>query len=133
MQALYDTIRSLGVRDARIFAEAFGPAALERQPDTRTHLVAVIEEAEETVVILTESKVEQRWSAGEGTLLETAEAHGLTPNFSCRNGVCGSCATKIKSGSITYRTQPSATHATDEALICCAVPAKGTDVLELIL
>jgi ferredoxin-NADP reductase/predicted pyridoxine 5'-phosphate oxidase superfamily flavin-nucleotide-binding protein len=132
MQALYDAIRSLGVRDARIFAEAFGPAALKRQPDEGSAPV-VVEEAENAVIKFTESGFEQRWNAGEATILETAEAHGLTPNFSCRNGVCGSCATKIKSGSVAYRTEPSATYSKDEALICCAVPAKGSKTLEVEL
>jgi ferredoxin-NADP reductase len=33
MQALYDGLRELGVRDQRIQAEAFGPASLKRNPD----------------------------------------------------------------------------------------------------
>ena len=66
-------------------------------------------------------------------LLETAEAQGLTPAFSCRNGVCGSCATRKISGEVTYRTPPMADHAEDEVLICCSVPAAGTEVLELDL
>jgi ferredoxin-NADP reductase len=33
MQALYDGLRDLGVRDARIQAEAFGPSSLKRRPD----------------------------------------------------------------------------------------------------
>ncbi|MEM7652631.1 MAG: 2Fe-2S iron-sulfur cluster-binding protein, partial [Pseudomonadota bacterium] len=133
MQALYDVLRGLGVRDARIFAEAFGPASLVRQPDEGAPQPAAVEEAESAVVKFTQSGFEQRWNAGDATLLETAESHGLSPNYGCRNGVCGSCATKVKSGSVAYRSSPSADHADDEALICCAVPAKGTDVLELEL
>ena len=33
MQALYDGLRDLGVRDERIQAEAFGPSSLKRRPD----------------------------------------------------------------------------------------------------
>lgn len=134
MQALYDGIRSLGVRDARIFAEAFGPAALIRKADEGAIVADVVtEEADEAVIKFTKADFEQRWSAGDATLLETAEAHGLSPNFSCRNGVCGACATKLTSGSVAYRSEPMASRADDEVLICCAVPAKGTETIELDL
>ena len=79
------------------------------------------------------SGFQQTWSKGEETLLEVAENHGLTPNFSCRNGVCGSCAVKLTSGSVSYRSKPNAQHDDDEVLICCAVPAQGSDMIELEL
>lgn len=133
MQALYDSLRSLGVRDVRIFAEAFGPASLTRQPDAHVTPDTTIQEADESIVVFAKSGFEQRWNAGDATILETAESHGLAPDFSCRNGVCGTCAVKIKAGSVAYRTEPTATCADDEALICCAVPATGVDTLEVDL
>lgn len=133
MQALYDTLRGLGVRDIRIFAESFGPASLTRTPDTGKAARPSPEEADAAVVAFAASGFEQPWSKGDATLLETAEAHGLSPSFSCRSGVCGSCATRKLTGEVTYRTPTSADHAEDEVLICCAVPAKGTEILTLDL
>ncbi len=133
MQALYDSIRSLGIRDARILTEAFGPASITRQTDKTTTSTAVKEEADEAIITFSKSGFEQHWQAGDSTILETAEAHGLTPNFSCRNGTCGSCAVKLNSGSVTYRTQPTADHASGEILVCCAVPAKGTETVDIEL
>lgn len=133
MQAIYDALRGLGARDVRIFAEAFGPASLTRQVDGGTAIALVTEEAEDAIIQFAASGFEQRWNAGDGTLLEVAEKHGLTPDYGCRSGSCGSCATKLKSGSVAYRTEPSAPHELDEVLICCAVPAKGTDILEIDL
>ncbi len=132
MQGLYDALRALGVRDARIYAEAFGPAVLKRAPDGNVAPLAPAE-AETAVIRFVTSDFEQGWSRGDETLLETAEAHGLTPDFSCRNGVCGSCATRKLSGEVVYRTQPSADHSDDEVLICCAVPAFGTETVALDL
>ena len=132
MQSLYDSLRKLGLRDARIFAEAFGPASLERRPDAAGSSV-VTDEAETAVVKFARSGVERPWSRGDANLLETAEAQGLTPAFSCRNGACGSCATRRISGEVAYRTPPTAERAEDEILICCSVPAAGTRVLELDL
>ncbi len=133
MQALYDTLRSLGVRDTRIFAEAFGPASLRRLPDEKSLPFEPEEESDKAVVSFTRSGYEQVWNKGDATLLELAEAKGLTPDFGCRKGSCGMCLTKLKSGSIAYRTRPSADHAPDEILICCAVPAKGSEKVELDL
>ena len=76
---------------------------------------------------------EQLWEKGGATLLETAEAHGLTAPFSCRSGSCGSCLTKKLSGTVAYRTPVTAKHAEDEVLLCCAVPAKDTEDLILDL
>ncbi|MGP1255610.1 MAG: FAD-binding oxidoreductase [Kiloniellales bacterium] len=132
MQGLYDSLRKLGVPDTRIFAEAFGPASLTRKPDAARPPLET-EEAETAVVKFARSGVERRWSKGDPSLLETAEAHGLTPAFSCRTGTCGSCATRKISGDVAYRTPPMADHAEDEVLICCSVPAVGTKVLELDL
>lgn len=135
MQAVYGTLRGLGVRDARIQAEAFGPAALKRSPDataySETHQPQ--DEAETAIVQFSKSGFEQSWSRGDATLLETAEAHGLAPPFSCRSGTCGSCVTRLRSGQVTYRTPPSADHDAENVLICCAVPAKDTPPIDLDL
>ena len=132
MQGLYDSLRKLGVPDTRIFAEAFGPASLTRRSDTASPPPET-DEAETAIVKFARSGVERHWSKGDASLLETAEAHGLTPAFSCRTGTCGSCATRKISGDVAYRTPPMADHAEDEVLICCSVPAVGTKVLELDL
>ena len=131
MQGLYDFLRDLGVRDKRIFAEAFGPASMVRQPDRdAAPEEAAIPAAEEALVKFTSSDVEQRWTIDEGSLLEFAENHGLSPAYGCRSGACGSCAVKLKSGSVTYQTPPAASIAEDEVLICCAQPAEdGGDII----
>ena len=131
MQAIYDDLRRLGVRDDHIFAEAFGPASLTR--DVALTSVPLSEEADIATLTFAASGFEQRWSAGDPTVLETAEAHGLTPDFSCRSGSCGSCATRLLKGKVSYRTPITAEHAEDEVLICCAVPAKNCDTLILDL
>lgn len=133
MQSVYDELRELGIRDTRIYSEAFGPATFQRQSDDEKTVETQKEEANEVTINFAKSAFEQRWNKGDGTILEIAEEHGLTPEYGCRNGVCGTCAVKINKGQVTYRTQPSAAHSSDEALICCAVPAKDTEVLEIDL
>lgn len=132
MQGMYDALQSLGVQDKRIYSESFGPAELQRKVET-VPLQVVSDEAKTAVIKFSKSGKEQSWQAGDPNLLEVAESSGINPDFSCRKGVCGACKTKIKSGTVVYRTQPTAEHSIDEALICCAVPAKNTELLELDL
>ncbi|MEM7710118.1 MAG: FAD-binding oxidoreductase, partial [Pseudomonadota bacterium] len=130
MQATYDACRALGIADGRIFAEAFGPASVARLPDAGSP--PPVEEAERATVSFA-SGPEVAWIDGGPTLLEVAEAAGLTPASSCRSGRCGTCAAKLLAGETVYRTKPSALPEEGEVLICCAVPARGTDAVSLDL
>jgi len=130
MQAIYDGLRGYNIADERIHAEAFGPASLMRTPDpcAAATVPARLPPATESVpVVFTESLKEARWTPGGGTLLELAEARGLEPEYSCREGSCGTCRTKLVKGAVTYIKEPSATVAADEVLVCCAVPAQQAD------
>lgn len=136
MQAMYDLLLSLGIRDSRIYAEAFGPASMTRQPEAGTTAEdELVNEADGALVEFADSHVEQRWEPSEGTLLEFAENHGLAPEFGCRSGACGTCKVKLLAGKVTYRTKPSSEIADDEVLTCCAVPAKdgGDEIVKLAL
>lgn len=124
MQGLYDDLSALGVPDARIFTEAFGPASLKsREPDGGHALPPVSDKP--VPVVFARSGKEARWDASAGSLLDLAEARGLTPEYSCRGGSCGTCAVKVLAGKVTYPAQPAAKVAPDQALICCAVPASS--------
>ncbi|WP_420583580.1 pyridoxamine 5'-phosphate oxidase family protein [Ruegeria sp.] len=131
MQAVYDMLGELGVQDSRIFAESFGPAALRRRAEGGS--TKAQPEAEAATVSFGRGGKQVEWFKGGPTLLEAAEAQGLSPPFSCRSGSCGSCRTRKIAGQITYRTPPGAEHSEDEVLICCAVPAEGSDKVVLDL
>lgn len=120
-QTLYDGLRELNVADDRVHTEAFGPSSLNRNGAEPSHPPP----AKEAVpIIFTRSLKEARWTPDSGTLLELAEARGLTPEFSCRTGSCGTCRSKLVSGAVTYVRKPIAPIAEGEVLICCAVPAE---------
>ncbi len=129
MQAMYDLLIDLGVPDEHIFAEAFGPASLRRNAVKPS--LEKFEEAELATVEFRQSNVSQQWSKGGGTLLELAEFTGLSPAHSCRSGNCGSCAVTLREGKVTYRSLPTAEITNEQVLICCAVPAKGTEKIVL--
>lgn len=132
-QAQYDGLRALTIADHRIHAEAFGPSSLTRTSDTVKPATPQPPSATHPVpVLFAGSGKEARWAPGSGTLLELAEARGLSPEFSCRSGTCGSCKTKLLAGAVSYVKDPTAPRGPDEVLICCAVPS-GDQPIQLAL
>ncbi|KAB0509982.1 MULTISPECIES: pyridoxamine 5'-phosphate oxidase family protein [Pseudomonas] len=131
-QALYDGLRKMRIPDDRIHAETFGPSTLVRDAEVSVPAALQVPIASEPVkVLFATSGKEARWEPGTGTLLELAEARGLNPEFSCRGGSCGTCTTKMTSGQVHYLNTPEQGLAADEVLICCAVPAAGSETLVL--
>lgn len=122
MQDLYSGLRSLHVPDERIHAESFGPAGLQR--DSAAALPAV--SAEAVPVLFAASGKEARWTPGSGSLLDLAQARGLNPAHSCRQGICGSCSHALTAGSVTYATTPASAIEAGKVLLCQAVPAQGS-------
>ncbi|MFJ4068880.1 pyridoxamine 5'-phosphate oxidase family protein [Pseudomonas sp. NPDC089996] len=130
-QDLYEGLRGVHVPDGRIHAEAFGPSTLRRHGDDNQPMLQQPPAASDPVpVYFASSAKEARWAPGGGTLLELAEARGLSPEFSCRGGSCGTCKTKVVSGQVHYPNPPAELPEEGTALICCAVPAQAL-VLEL--
>ncbi|MDE1164602.1 MAG: pyridoxamine 5'-phosphate oxidase family protein [Pseudomonas sp.] len=133
-QALYDGLRDLHLQDDRIHAETFGPSSLKRTQDKPVASVQQPPAASAPVpVVFASSGQQARWKPGGGSLLELAESRGLAPEFSCRGGSCGTCATRLVSGQVHYPSPPAELPAPGEVLICCAVPAQGADPLVLAL
>lgn len=139
MQALYDGLRTLNVPDTRIHAEAFGASSIRRstgvavQAATQGGQPLHRPSAESVKVLFMESAKEARWRPGGGSLLQLAEQRGLTPEFGCRGGSCGTCRTRIIAGAVAYAEKPAFDAPEGEALICCAVPAAGSGPLQLAL
>ncbi|WP_053185150.1 2Fe-2S iron-sulfur cluster-binding protein [Pseudomonas thivervalensis] len=131
-QALYDGLRKLRIPDDRIHAETFGPSTLVRDLEVSMPAPQQVPAATEAVkVLFASSGKEARWEPGAGTLLELAEARGLNPEFSCRGGSCGTCKTRLSRGQVHYLSQPAEPVGEGEVLICCAVPAQGSESLVL--
>jgi ferredoxin-NADP reductase/MOSC domain-containing protein YiiM len=61
------------------------------------------------------------------SVLDLADACDVPTRWSCRTGVCHTCATPLMSGDITYNPAPLEPPADGQVLICCARP--GTDIV----
>ena len=127
MQSLYDDLTGLGVREERIHTESFGPASvLKREAKAELPSGEAASASGPVAVRFAASGIEAVWSPEKGTLLDLAESAGLSPTYSCRSGICGTCATAITRGAVDYVEVPSAEREDDEVLICCATPRPGS-------
>lgn len=122
MQSVYAQLRSVHVPNERIHAEAFGPAGIRRDNEAGMPPAAT----DAVSVLFARSGKEARWTPDSGSLLELAEARGLSLPYSCRSGTCGSCKHVLAQGSVTYPSNPPAPRGGDELLLCQALPVQGS-------
>ncbi len=121
MAATYASLRDIGIPKERIAYEHFGPSTI-LEPDDLPGETSPEEGGPGHPVTFEASGLSVDWRASQGTLLDTALAAGLAPMHSCRNGVCGTCATRLVSGDVSYVGTPVADVGPDEVLICSAQP-----------
>jgi ferredoxin-NADP reductase/predicted pyridoxine 5'-phosphate oxidase superfamily flavin-nucleotide-binding protein len=122
MQDLYDGLTGLGVRDARIHFESFGPASVKRAATSQARSAADDAVTAAVTVHFAKSRTAMQWHPRDGSLLDLAEKAGLSPLYGCRAGSCGTCSTRVLAGAVKYVEPPSHDVADGEALICCATP-----------
>jgi ferredoxin-NADP reductase len=91
MENAHQILVTLGVSHDRILQESFGES---KDPPPRASETPPVE----TVVFMRSEKVCEV-PAGS-TLLEVAENNGVPIPYGCRQGVCGTCATRILSGAV---------------------------------
>ena len=123
-QSIYDSLRRLNVRDGRVHTESFGPGSLKRWSDESAVAEPLPPAAKVPVpIVFVASGKAATWTPEAGSLLDLAETCGLSHEFSCREGNCGTCKVRILKGAVTYAQSPSYKARKGEALICIAVPA----------
>ena len=85
---------------------------------------------EETRVTFARSEITANWNPDFDSILDLAEAHGLSPDYSCRSGVCQTCRTRLVEGEVEYDPDPLDSPEEGWVLICCAKPTSNL-VLDL--
>jgi ferredoxin-NADP reductase len=116
-------LMNLGVTQDRILQESFG----ESKPNTDSRSLET--RPVETVVFIHSQKVCQV-SAGS-TLLDLAERNEVQIPYGCRQGLCGTCATRVLSGSVQMDVEAGLTAEQKNAgyVLPCVSRAEGTVVL----
>lgn len=128
MQACFAILRDLGVPRARIAHEFFGPASQLEPAPAKPAETAETPVAGDAVTFRTSARTAP-WD-DSASLLDFAEAQGLTPDFSCRAGVCGTCVTRLIDGAVDWTDDPLDPPPEGHILLCCTRP-RGAVVLEL--
>jgi ferredoxin-NADP reductase len=76
------------------------------------------------LVTFARSGLATAWSDSYASLLELAEACDVPTQWSCRTGVCHTCATAVLSGAAAYDVPPLESPGDDELLICSVHPTE---------
>ncbi len=115
IRQMHDGLVEAGVSPLNIRYEAFGPATLLPARSMAADPQATFK------VAFTRSHMDVVWTPASGTLLNLAEAAGVSPVFGCRAGSCGLCRIALSEGSVSY-VEPIDEPETGYVLPCCAIP-----------
>ncbi len=112
MKALFNGLLGWGVAEGHIYYEFFGPATVLKESAAEDKAAPAASTvpgppgpgaaADGPVVTFKRSGVAVNWDPEIETILELAEANGVTPDFSCRSGVCHTCMCALIEGEIEY-------------------------------
>ena len=80
-------------------------------------------------VTFQQSGVSSEWTGEHDSILELAEANGLSLDFGCRMGNCTACQQSIVSGEVDYPEGHEGIPEEGNQLLCCSVP-KGDVVID---
>jgi ferredoxin-NADP reductase len=116
IRQMHDGLAAAGVNPLCIRYEAFGPSTL-----LPARSAVPVDPAAAFTVSFTRSGMEAVWTPSSGTILNLAEAAGVSPTFGCRAGSCGLCRTVIAEGRVSY-VEPIDEPEAGYVFPCCAVP-----------
>lgn len=126
MKSLYCGLLSAGVSKSRIHYEFFGPASAltdEAKPHGQAPVRSAREELDgECEVTFARSGVTATWDPDCVSILDLAEHQGLTPDYSCRSGICRTCMCRLLEGEVEYLEEPLNAPDPGCALICVSRP-----------
>ncbi|AMK20226.1 putative flavodoxin reductase (plasmid) [Sphingobium sp. MI1205] len=133
MGAMRGVLAELGVPEAQLHTEAFGPASLPADPEGLEvkPAPAPADKASPTVevapstVTFSVSGVSAALPADE-TVLEAAEGAGVEIPYACRAGTCGACVVKLLQGEVTMEVESGLAPADKAQGYVLACQAKGT-------
>jgi ferredoxin-NADP reductase/MOSC domain-containing protein YiiM/ferredoxin len=116
---------SLGIPRDAIHQEVFGPADSIEPGVTKAEVRpphSPVPPGTGPIVSFTRSGLAVPWDTRFNSILELAEACDVSVRWSCRTGVCHTCACGVLDGRFRYAPEPLDPPALGNALICCATP-----------
>ncbi|MEM6613320.1 MAG: 2Fe-2S iron-sulfur cluster-binding protein [Cyanobacteria bacterium P01_C01_bin.72] len=128
MDSLRQGLSELDVSEDLVYFESFGGGKTKGKAEVKETANGAVETAE--VTFATSNKT-FTWTSADGSLLEFAEANGLEPDYSCRQGVCHTCACAIQEGEVEYIDELAGEPDEGNILPCISRPKTHKVVLEL--
>ncbi len=125
MKSMFDGLLEWGVDECRIHYEFFGPASIPKdrsKVSTAKRAAEVSQCCDDLEVTFAKSGVKANWNPSFESILDLAEANGLTPEYSCRSGVCHTCKSTLQEGDVEYSEEPLDPPDEGTVLICSAKP-----------
>jgi ferredoxin-NADP reductase len=114
---MIETMFAAAGRREQLLCESFGRRAAAIDPLAAAHAV-IAEQSEQVFTAL----------AGQ-SLLEAAEAAGLTPRFGCRRGICRTCQCRKRSGSVRNLLTGQLSGAGEELIqLCISTPQSAVEL-----
>lgn len=123
MESLVPALVQWGVPQQDVHFEAFGPASVKLPGSATTGVAAT--HAEPIDVKFSRSDRTLVWDGQDANLLDFTDRHGLAIDSGCRSGSCGTCETRIVSGSVHYDNQPDHDIAAGHCLLCVGRPTSA--------
>ncbi len=125
MQSLFNGLIDWGISGDKIHYEFFGSASALKDRSkisNEKRIAAVSECCGEIEVTFSSSGVKTNWNNSFDSILDLAEANGLSPDYSCRSGICHTCVSKLNDGEVEYSEEPLNPPDPGYVLICCSKP-----------
>ena len=129
MNTIVPDLEAWGVPKKNIHFEAFGPATVKKAAPAKTAEDKAAEAAAPIEVTFAKSGKTCTWDGSSDSLLDFAEDNGVTIDYGCRAGNCGTCITAIRDGGVDYVVEPGAAPEAGSCLTCISVP-KGKLTLD---
>jgi len=119
MHSVTEGLKAWGVPESKIHFETFGPSSVKKIAPA-----APVDEAAKAKfsVQFKKSGKSAPWTGEQSTLLELAEANGVSIPSGCRAGSCGTCQIAIFSGDVDYLEKSDFETEPGTRLTCIGVP-----------
>lgn len=118
IKSLADGLKEWGAPPADVMFEAFGSETVKKAAPAAPKGAG----GKSIPVRFERSGAACSWNAEVGSLLDLAEANGVSITAGCRAGDCESCLVAVKSGEIEYLNEPGCEVEKGSCLACIARP-----------
>ena len=133
MKSLFDGLLQWEVSEYCINYEFFGPASLlidRAKVSAPKRAAESMDYTSEIEIEFSRSGLKTKWNPSFESILDLAEANGLSPDYSCRSGICHTCMCKLKGGEVEYIEEPLDPPDEGSVLICVCKP-KSNVVIDI--